>query len=118
MDNSEVKFDLGFLNKISGGDINFIKEMIKTFKELAPEYVENSTRYIKEKNYEALSREAHKFLPGVSFLGIKFLEEDLVLLEEYTKKETNLDKVEGLFESTIVKISEIIDLFDKEFDLD
>lgn len=117
MDNSEQKFDLGFLNKISGGDKNFIIEMINTFKELAPEYIDNSRMYLAEKNYEALSRVAHKFLPGVSFLGIKYLEEDVALIEDYSKNEVNLDMIGDLLESSIQKVNEIIESFNKEFDL-
>ena len=117
MDNSEVKFDLAFLNKISGGDKEFIIEMINTFKELAPEFVENTSRHLEDKNYDSLSREAHKFLPGVSFLGIKYLEKDIALIEDYAKKEENLDKLDGLLDSSIQKISDIIDSFNKEFDL-
>jgi HPt (histidine-containing phosphotransfer) domain-containing protein len=56
----EAKFDLAFLNKISGGDKDFIKEMIITFKEMAPEFIENSKRFLYEANYESLSREVHK----------------------------------------------------------
>lgn len=117
MENQEQKFDLSFLNKISGGDKAFIIEMINTFKELVPEYVDNSRKYLNEKNYSALSRVAHKFLPGVSFLGIKYLETDVALIEEYAKKEENVDALSGLIESSIVKIDEIVESFNKEFNL-
>lgn len=117
MENSQLKFDLSFLNKISGGDREFIVEMINTFKEQVPEFIQNSQRYLGEKNYESLSREAHKFLPGVSFLGIRELEPEVALIEEYAKKRENLDKLEPLLSSAIAKINEIIISFDKEFGL-
>ncbi len=117
MCDSEKKFDLGFLDKISGGDQEFIIEMINTFKELAPEFIDKSSQYLEDNNYQALSKEAHKFLPGVSFLGIKFLEGDIALIEDYAKHEENVDKLEGLLTSAIQKISEIIESFNKEFDL-
>ena len=117
MDDSVQKFDLGFLNKISGGDKEFIVEMINTFKELAPDYINKSKQYLKDENYDALSREAHKFLPGVSFLGIKYLEGDIALIEDYAKHKENIDKLEGLLSSSIQKITDIIESFNKEFDL-
>lgn len=117
MRNSEQNFDLTFLNKISGGDKEFVVEMINTFKEIVPEFVNNSKHYLEEKDYESLSREAHKFLPGVSFLGIKHLEGDIELIEDYAKHEKNIDKLDGLLSSAIQKVSEIIDSFDKEFNL-
>lgn len=116
MDKEQAKFDLTFLNKISGGDKNFIKEMVTTFKELVPEFISNSKQYLDEQNYEALSREAHKFLPGVSFLGIKHLEKDLCLVEEYAKKKINLDEIPGLVAKSFEEINDIIDIFDRELD--
>lgn len=117
MNESEPKFDLGFLNKISGGDQEFIIDMINTFKEQVPEYVEQSKDYFAQKNYDALSRVAHKFLPGVSFLGIKYLEGDIALIEEYAKKKENLDQIEGLLSSSINKIEEVVEILNQEFNL-
>jgi len=113
----EAKFDLAFLNKISGGDKDFIKEMIKTFKEMAPEFIENSKRFLYEANYESLSREAHKFIPGISFLGIKYLEKDMILIEDYAKNNKHLDQLPYFVDSAIDKINEIIEIFNKEFEL-
>jgi HPt (histidine-containing phosphotransfer) domain-containing protein len=117
MSEHQTKFDLSFLEKISGGDKEFIKEMIKTFKEMAPEFIENSQKFLSENNLESLSREAHRFIPGVSFLGIKDLEKDLVLIENYSKNKKNLDEVPNLVVIAIDKINEIIAIFNKEFEL-
>jgi HPt (histidine-containing phosphotransfer) domain-containing protein len=117
MSENASKFDLAFLNKVSGGDMNFIKEMITTFKEMAPEFSENSIKFLSEENYEALSREAHRFIPGVSFLGIKHLEKDMILIEQYAKNNTNLNELPALVASAVFKINEIIEIFNKEFNL-
>lgn len=117
MSDSNAKFDLSFLNKISGGDRNFIIEMINTFKEMTPEFIENSRIYLSKENYQALSREAHKFIPGVAFLGMKDLEKDLALVEEYSKKEENTERLELLLEKSITEILAVIDAFNKEFNL-
>lgn len=117
MSGTQPKFDLGFLNKISGGDTTFIKEMINTFKETIPVFIENSQKFLHDKDYEALSREAHKFIPGVSFLGIKELEQDLIHIEEYAKKKEYFKELPELLSVAIDKIHEIIDTFNKEFEL-
>lgn len=112
------KFDFSFLNKISGGDKNFIIEMVTTFKEMTPGFIENSKRYLIEEDYEGLGREAHKFLPGISFLGIKYIEKDLSLIEEFTKKKINLERIPELVNNTITRIEEIIVIFNNELDLE
>ncbi len=113
---SEQKlYDLAFLNKISGGDPEFIKEMITTFKEVAPEYLEKSVKYLTNNSIDALSKETHRFIPGVSFLGAKQLEEDLLKIEEYTKKCENLDAVPALLDSVIAKVTSLIEAFDRDF---
>lgn len=117
MSDSNQKFDLTFLNKISGGDKEFIKEMISTFMEMTPEFVVNAQNHFSNKDYQALSREAHKYIPGVSFLGIKDLEKDLAFLEEYSKKEINLEEIPILLNDALTKIDDIIETFGNEFDL-
>ena len=108
-------YNLAFLNKVSGGDEGFIREMITTFKEVAPEYLEKANSYLERSMIDALSKETHRFIPGVSFLGAKSLEEDLMYIEEYTKKNENLDKVPGLLTDVSAKINALIACFDRDF---
>lgn len=109
-------YDMSFLNKISGGDQNFIREMIVTFKEVAPEYLEKARNNLKSDAIDALSKETHRFIPGVSFLGAKKLEEDLMKIEEFTKKNENLDLVPDLIENVDSKIKKLLEDFDRDFD--
>jgi len=111
----EKLYDLSFLNKISGGDENFIREMIETFREVAPAYLEKARNYLGSNNIEALSKETHRFIPGVSFLGAKKLEQDLMQIEEYTKKDMNLDLVPELIDTVNSKIQSLLEDFDRDF---
>ncbi len=111
----EKLYDLSFLNKISGGDQNFIREMIVTFREVAPEYLEKAKSNLESDDIDALSKETHRFIPGVSFLGAKKLEEDLMKIEEYTKKSMNLELVPELIETVDIKIKSLLEDFDKDF---
>ncbi len=107
-------YDLSFLNKISGGDKGFITEMITTFNEIAPEYLEKAKKYLAEKKYDPLSKETHRFIPGVSFLGVKLLEEELLKIEDYTKRKIQLDEIPGL----VAKVEEIVSILLSEFNED
>ncbi len=117
MGNANEDFDLSYLKSISQGDENFIIEMVKTFNEQAPLYIRNVTKFQGENNLIGISKEAHKLVPGVGFMGMKPLEADLMKLEEYTKNNYNLDQVEGLIKTSIEKINRIMDGFNKEYKL-
>lgn len=111
----ETLYNLSFLNKISGGDKDFIREMIDTFNEIAPEFLEKAKSYLERDMMDALSKETHRFIPGVSFLGAKSLEEDLMYIEEYTKKKENLDRIPALVEVVETKVNELIACFARDF---
>jgi HPt (histidine-containing phosphotransfer) domain-containing protein len=108
-------YDLAFLNKISGGDESFIREMITTFKEVAPEYMMKATHYLGNNSIDSLSKETHRFIPGVSFLGAKLLEEDLLKIEDFTKKHEHLELLPSLLSSVKEKINDLIESFDRDF---
>jgi HPt (histidine-containing phosphotransfer) domain-containing protein len=108
-------YDLSFLNKISGGDKTFINEMISTFKQVAPEYLLKAKGYLAAGSIESLSKETHRMIPGVSFLGAKFLEEDLLKIEDYTKNQKNLDQIPELLKSVDQKIAKLLAEFENDF---
>jgi HPt (histidine-containing phosphotransfer) domain-containing protein len=108
-------YDLSFLNKLSGGDKAFINEMISTFKEVAPEYLVKAKGYLASGLNESLSKETHRMIPGVSFLGAKFLEEDLLKIEDYTKNNKNLEEVPALLNSVHNKIERLLEEFKNDF---
>ncbi len=111
----EKLYDLAFLNKISDSDPVFIREMISTFKEVAPEYLLKAKKLLNDQDIDALSKETHRLIPGISFLGAKQIEADLMLIEEYTKKNENLDLIQALIDSVDEKITRLIQIFDQDF---
>jgi HPt (histidine-containing phosphotransfer) domain-containing protein len=111
----EELYNLAFLKKISGGDEDFIREMITTFNEIAPEFLDKAKSYLDRGMIDALGKETHRFIPGVSFLGAKALEKELMYIEEFTKKNERLDEIPGLLESVEMKIKELIACFNRDF---
>ncbi len=111
----DKSYDLSFLNRISGSDESFIREMINTFKQIAPEYINKARLLHSSGSIDVLSKETHKFIPGVSFLGAKHLEDDLLKIEEFTKKKISLEQVPELIEKVNIKISNLISEFDRDF---
>lgn len=112
---SEKMYDMAFLNKVSGGDESFIREMVNTFKEVGPEYVEKAKKLLNENEMDLLGKETHRVIPGVTFLGAKPLEAKLMLIEEYTKKNINLEEIPVLLDSCITMIHKLIEEFNRDF---
>lgn len=113
----ERKYDLSLLKKLSNNDETFILDMINTFRRTVGPILERMEKYTTEKRYEALGREAHKFIPGVSFLGIKYLEEDLLKIEENAKNGVNLDDMPVLVNQVKDKVKELLEAFEQDFNL-
>jgi HPt (histidine-containing phosphotransfer) domain-containing protein len=115
--NMDRKYDLSLLKRLSNNDEAFIIDMLYTFRRTAGPIIERMERYAAEEKFEALGREAHKFLPGVSFLGIKYLEADLVKMEENAKKGKDLGLMADLVIQVKAKVRELIEAFEQDFNL-
>lgn len=108
-------YDLGTLRKLSNNDESFIIDMLQTFKRTSPPILERMKQYVSEMKYEAAGREAHKMIPGVSFLGAKDLKNILVRIEETAKSGSGLDSMESMVDDVINKSNELIRCFEKDF---
>lgn len=113
----EPKYDLSLLKNLSNNDEAFIIDMLNTFRRTAGPIIERMENLVAAKRFESLGREAHKFIPGVSFLGIKDLESDLIRIEENAKDGTDFDKMEELVMKVKIKVKELIDAFEQDFKL-
>ena len=60
---------LDYLKELSGGDHNFIAEILEMFITEAPQSVEQSFRYLQEKNFEMLRITVHKLKSSVQVVG-------------------------------------------------
>jgi len=114
---SESKYDLSFLRRVSNEDQAFIIDMLETFRKTAPEIVDKMDVYMKQKKYEALGREAHRFIPGVTFLGVKDLEKDLIDMEEKAKNLENLESLPELLIRIRKNVESLIQSFIDDFNL-
>ena len=71
--------------------------------------------YLSQQKYEAVGREAHKMIPGVSFLGAKQLQEILVSIEESAKSGRRLEKMPELVAEAVRQSNELIAVFENDF---
>lgn len=83
--------DLNYLKTITDGDQEMMQEMEDLFISQVPEFIENLNRYLKEKQYIELGKEAHKAKSSVMIMGMEELGKDLKSLQQATIAGTNED---------------------------
>jgi HPt (histidine-containing phosphotransfer) domain-containing protein len=108
-------YDLSNLKTLSNNDDAFILDMLQTYKRTSPPIFQRMEEYLAEQKFEAIGREAHKLIPGVSFLGAKQLQDVLVNIEETAKSGKDTDKIPPLVTKAVNMSNELIACFEKDF---
>ncbi|HEX2396017.1 MAG TPA: Hpt domain-containing protein [Bacteroidales bacterium] len=108
-------YDLATLRNLSNNDEAFIVDMLQTFKRTSPPIMERMEKYISENKIEAVGREAHKMIPGVSFLGAKELQEVLIKIEESAKNASDNEYIHSMVTEAVRKVNELISCFENDF---
>jgi HPt (histidine-containing phosphotransfer) domain-containing protein len=88
--------DLTYLKTMSGGDANFIAEMIGLFSEQIDEYSELMPRLLREKDYDGLSKLAHKAKSSAAVMGMTGVAEILKELEKLAHEVLETHRYEGM----------------------
>jgi HPt (histidine-containing phosphotransfer) domain-containing protein len=106
--------DLTYLNNMSGGNSEIIKEMIEIFNEQSKHYIVDMQKYLDEKNYSLLGKLAHKAKSSVAIMGMNELADDLKTLEIKAKEGKDpetypgyVEKFIGLTKQAIAELEEI-----------
>lgn len=110
-----MNYDLTMLRKLSDNDETFILDMLQTFKKTAPPVVARMEEYMSQNKTEAIGREAHKLIPGVSFLGAKELEALLKIIEESGKTGGANEQMPALILQVKTIINDLISQFETDF---
>jgi HPt (histidine-containing phosphotransfer) domain-containing protein len=88
--------DLNYLKTMSGGDSAFIREMINLFREQIIEYKIIMPELLQNKDYDGLSKIAHKAKSSVAVMGMTQVADLLKELEIITHDQRDVEKYEPL----------------------
>ncbi len=97
--------DLLMIRERASGDAEYIKEMIKMFIDLMPEYLNELIEHQKSKNWKELGKQAHKMKTPVAYFGVEELRELLSTIELQVMNGTINEEVT---EQMVTKISELL----------
>ena len=114
MEKKPKHIKLEYLESMTGGSTDIVKEMIDIFIAQIPEMVEEMHTLYRNKDWKALGMLAHKAKSSVSIMGMDEVAEDLKKLEYLTKdlKEIEsyrdfIDKFERECSAAITELKEI-----------
>ena len=91
---TEIKIDLSYLYDLSNGDPIFIKDMLQTFINEAPGYIEELSTAMEAQNWPIVYKIAHQLKPNFMMLGM-VPQQDLAIRLEKIAKHDNGDKTEA-----------------------
>lgn len=83
--------DLNYLKEITGGEPEIVREMIEMFMAQVDEFKENMGKYLADKNYIELGKEAHKAKSSVLIVGMEELGANLKKLQLLTEANKDID---------------------------
>lgn len=93
--NDEV-INLQHLEELSGGNPDFIVEMINVFLNDTPPELSLMLQALEEKDWPRVKGIVHKIKPSIAFMGIKKLEATIFDTEQFASQNKNLEQVPDL----------------------
>ena len=78
----EKQYNLEYLDSISGGDQEFVIDMIRTFVMNVPEELNKIQKFVETENWTKAGEESHKFASNLLFLNIERLKVIAIEIEE------------------------------------
>ena len=94
-DNSKL-IDLSYLNEISDGNNEFINDLVDMLFKHIPEYQIALSDLHNKKDWDNLSRIAHKAKSAILMVGMKDLANELKKLEENAKEGKNINEYQEI----------------------
>lgn len=88
--------DLNYLKTMSGGDSKFIREMIELFREQIEEYNVIMPDLLRKKDYDNLSKTAHKAKSSVAVMGMNEVADLLKELETLSREKKEVERYDAL----------------------
>lgn len=99
--------DLTYLNEISGGDKNFIREMLELFVNTTSEEVNQFDALVSSNMYDQIGALAHKMKAPIQMLGANTLFENIRNLERCGKEKSNLAEIPNMVEGIKMQVAEL-----------
>jgi HPt (histidine-containing phosphotransfer) domain-containing protein len=112
---AEKEYSLDYLNSISGGDQEFVKDMVQTFISNAPEEINKIRNMVIAKNWQKVGEDAHRFASSLLFLGLDKLKTLATEIEEMGLQQNNVHHIPALLDQLEQGCGQIIEQLKRDF---
>ncbi|MBL4654629.1 MAG: response regulator [Bacteroidia bacterium] len=90
--------DFSFMKNLYKGKNDKLKEMIKLFLKDTPGQIATMKELCEQKNWDGVRKIAHPMKPKVTYIGILSMKDVIANIEQYSKKQENLDEIPELLD--------------------
>jgi len=108
-------YDLSMVRSVSGGDETFIKKMVQIFIETVPQGVRDLQEAFEKQEWQRLGKVAHKLKSTVDSMGITALKDDIRVIENNSKHETETASLGPFVKKVTDIINECIEQLKRDF---
>jgi len=112
-----MEYNLDYLKEISGGDPEFIKDMLGEFISKTPETIAEVEETIVKKSHEELYKVIHRFIPTFDFIGASHIISNLRNIETLSKTKGSFEEIVVIFDKVKEQSTNLIATLKKEFAL-
>ncbi len=109
----KIMVNLSYLNEISGGDKQFIKDMLLMFNQTTATEVVGFDQLLLDENYTAIGSLAHKIKAPVQMICQSDLPEHVRSLEKMGKEASQIDQIPGLIQQVQSEMKVLVEAIEK-----
>ena len=114
---ADKQYNLDYLNSISGGDQDFIKDMLETFVTNVPLELNKIKELVASENWHKAGEDAHRFASSLLYLGLDELRTIATKIEDFGIEKINIDQIPGLLNQLEKGCSQLIIELKEDFNV-
>ena len=112
-----VHYNLSKVYALSENDNDFVLQIVELFVTEVPQDLEQIATGIENKNYHQAYSFAHKIKPTLDLIGMNVAFDEIILVEEWTRKQGKRKEIKETFKNIQSKVDKAIKEISKDFNL-
>lgn len=112
-----LHYNLAKVYALSENDTEFALQIATLFITEVPEDLKQIEEGIKDKNYQQAYSYAHKTKPTLDLLGMNIAYQEILQIEDWTKRQGKKSEIQATFESIKNQVEKAVKEIKKDFNI-